>query len=52
MNARTDRRVRVLIVDDSALVRRVLTELLSRDRGVEVVGTAGQTRVRIELPSD
>lgn len=35
------RRIRVLIVDDSALVRRILTELLSRDRSIEVVGAAG-----------
>ena len=35
-----NRRIRVLIVDDSALVRRVLSELLSADRGIEVVGTA------------
>ena len=35
------RRIRVLIVDDSALVRRILTELLSRDRDIEVVGAAG-----------
>ena len=33
-------RTRVLIVDDSALVRRVLTELLSSDRTIEVVGAA------------
>ena len=32
-------RVRVLIVDDSALVRQVLTELLSADPGIEVVGS-------------
>jgi two-component system chemotaxis response regulator CheB len=38
--AAASRRIRVLIVDDSALVRRILTELLSDDRGVEVVGTA------------
>jgi two-component system chemotaxis response regulator CheB len=31
---------RVLIVDDSALVRQVLGEILSRDPGIEVVGTA------------
>ena len=35
-----DRRIRVLIVDDSALVRRILTELLSADPQMEVVGTA------------
>jgi two-component system chemotaxis response regulator CheB len=34
------RRIRVLIVDDSALVRRMLTELLATDHEVEVVGTA------------
>jgi two-component system, chemotaxis family, protein-glutamate methylesterase/glutaminase len=34
------RRIRVLIVDDSALVRRILSELLAADREVEVVGTA------------
>lgn len=33
-------RTRVLIVDDSALVRQVLSELLSSDRDIEVVGTA------------
>jgi two-component system chemotaxis response regulator CheB len=33
-------RIRVLIVDDSALVRRILTEVLSADPALEVVGTA------------
>lgn len=33
-------RIRVLIVDDSALVRQLLTEILSSDRMIEVVGTA------------
>jgi two-component system chemotaxis response regulator CheB len=33
-------RIRVLIVDDSALVRRALTESLSRSPDIEVVGTA------------
>jgi two-component system chemotaxis response regulator CheB len=32
--------IRVLIVDDSALMRQVLTALLSQDRGIEVIGTA------------
>lgn len=35
-----NRRIRVLIVDDSALVRQLLTEMLSSDREIEVVGTA------------
>jgi len=32
--------VRVLIVDDSAIVRKVLSQQLSQHRGIEVVGTA------------
>ena len=31
---------KVLIIDDSALVRQLLTEILSRDGGLEVVGAA------------
>ncbi len=34
------RKIRVLIVDDSALVRKLLTEILESDPGIEVVGTA------------
>ena len=33
--------VRVLIVDDSAAVRRTLSEVLSSDPAIEVIGTAG-----------
>src|SRR6478609_1751187 len=32
--------IRVLIVDDSALVRQLLTELLSADPQIQVIGTA------------
>ena len=32
--------IRVLVVDDSALVRQLLTEILSRDPGIQVVGAA------------
>jgi two-component system chemotaxis response regulator CheB len=35
-----DTNVKVLVVDDSAIVRKVLSEELSRERGIEVVGTA------------
>jgi len=35
-----DKKIRVLIVDDSALMRQALTALLARDRGIEVVGVA------------
>ena len=34
------RPVRVLVVDDSALIRKLMTELLDADPGIEVVGTA------------
>ena len=34
------KRIRTLIIDDSAVVRRVVTEQLSRFRDIEVVGTA------------
>jgi two-component system, chemotaxis family, protein-glutamate methylesterase/glutaminase len=33
--------VRVLVVDDSAVVRQTLSEILSADPGIEVIGTAG-----------
>jgi two-component system chemotaxis response regulator CheB len=33
-------KIRVLIVDDSAIVRRILTEALTGEEGIEVVGTA------------
>jgi two-component system chemotaxis response regulator CheB len=33
-------RIRVLVVDDSALMRKLLTEILSRDESIEVVGAA------------
>ena len=34
------RRIRVLVVDDSALVRKLLTEMLSSDPDIEVVDNA------------
>ena len=32
--------IKVLVVDDSALVRKLLTAMLSRSRDIEVVGAA------------
>ena len=42
-------RVRVLIVDDSALVRRVLTEALAKHPDLEVVGSASDPYIAREL---
>jgi two-component system chemotaxis response regulator CheB len=38
--ADTKRRIRVLVVDDSALVRQAISDALGRDPEIEVVGTA------------
>src|ERR1700761_9084391 len=42
------RRIRVLIVDDSALVRSLLTDILRADPGIEVVGVASDAHVARE----
>src|ERR1700738_715499 len=42
------RRIRVLIVDDSALVRSLLTDILRADPGIEVVGAASDAHVARE----
>jgi two-component system chemotaxis response regulator CheB len=46
--AAAKRRIRVLIVDDSALVRSLLTDILSADPGIEVVGVASDAHVARE----
>jgi len=38
-------KIRVLVVDDSALIRRLLPEILNSDRSIEVVGTASDPHV-------
>lgn len=43
------KKVRVLIVDDSQVVREVLKRALSLDHGIEVVGTAGDPFVARDL---
>jgi two-component system chemotaxis response regulator CheB len=40
MSNGTKRRIRVLVVDDSALVRKAISDALSQDPEIEVVGTA------------
>ena len=37
--------IQVLIVDDSALVRKVMSEILSSDSLIEVVGTAPDEQI-------
>jgi len=40
MNNQSQKPIKVLIVDDSALVRRMLSDMLSSDSGITVLGTA------------
>ena len=44
----TASRIRVLIVDDSAVVRQTLTQILSSDPEIEVIATAGDPYVAAE----
>ncbi|MGH8078466.1 MAG: response regulator, partial [Lysobacter sp.] len=49
-----ERPIRVLVIDDSALVRQLMVELLGADSGIEVVGTAADpyiARDKIKLLS-
>ncbi len=41
-------KIRVLIVDDSAVVRRAMTDILSSDPSIEVVGVAGDPYLAVE----
>ncbi len=34
------KKIKVLVVDDSALMRQLISEILGQDRGIEIVGTA------------
>jgi len=36
----SSRKVRVLVIDDSALMRKLIPRILARDSEIEVVGTA------------
>jgi two-component system chemotaxis response regulator CheB len=49
------KKIRVLIVDDSAIVRQILSEVLTSDPEIEVIGTAGDPfvaadRIREQIP--
>jgi two-component system chemotaxis response regulator CheB len=48
----TQERIRVLIVDDSALVRQTLSQILSNDPQIEVVATASDPFVAAERISE
>jgi two-component system chemotaxis response regulator CheB len=39
------RKIRVLVVDDSAVMRKILTDLLAQDPGIEIVGTAADAYI-------
>ena len=39
--------IRVLVVDDSVVVRKIVTDVLSSDPGIEVVGTAVNGRLAL-----
>lgn len=40
-------RIRILVVDDSVVIRKVLTEALARDPQLEVVGTASDGKIAL-----
>src|SRR5437868_165354 len=42
------RQARILIVDDSAVIRRLLADALANDPAIEVVGSASNGRIAIE----
>ncbi len=44
-------RIKVLIVDDSAVIRKVLKEILSSDESIEVIGTAPDPVVAVKKMS-
>jgi two-component system chemotaxis response regulator CheB len=49
------RSIKVLVIDDSALVRQTLTEIIESDPQLEVMGTAGDpylaaNKIRMEVP--
>ncbi|MFM8866579.1 MAG: chemotaxis response regulator protein-glutamate methylesterase [Limnohabitans sp.] len=48
MRSPTTARIKVLVVDDSALVRKTITETLSLDPDIEVVGVANDPLIAME----
>jgi len=46
---KTERKIRVLVVDDSALIRRLLTEMIGSQPDMEAVGTASDPVIAREM---
>jgi two-component system chemotaxis response regulator CheB len=46
------RRIRVLVVDDSVVIRRLVTEVLATDQQIEVIGTASNGRIALTKVRD
>jgi two-component system, chemotaxis family, protein-glutamate methylesterase/glutaminase len=44
----TDGRIRVMVVDDSVVVRKLVVEVLAGDPGIEVVGTAANGKLALQ----
>ena len=44
--------IKVLVVDDSALMRKLIPQMLERDRGIRVIGTAMDGEFAIEKVAD
>jgi len=42
------KKIRVLVIDDSAVMRQLLTDLLQRDPGIQVIGTAADPYIARE----
>jgi len=45
---KSGKKIKVLIVDDSAVVRQTLTEILSSDKEIEVIGAASDPFIAVE----
>ncbi len=41
-------KIRVLVVDDAVVIRRMITDVLARDAAIEVVGTAANGRIALQ----
>ncbi|MBI1844761.1 MAG: chemotaxis response regulator protein-glutamate methylesterase, partial [Actinobacteria bacterium] len=40
-------KIRILVVDDAVVVRKIVTDVLSEDADIEVVGTAANGRIAL-----